>query len=820
MERYICIHAHFYQPPRENPWLEAIEEQDSAYPFHDWNERVTAECYAPNSAARILGPNGRIHEIVSNYAYISFNFGPTLLSWMEEKAPWIYQRILDADRSSAERFSGHGNAIAQAYNHMILPLATRRDKQTQVTWGIRDFEHRFGRHPEGMWLPEAAADVESLEVLAEQGIKFTILAPHQARQVRKLGPGGRWKNLDGGQIDPTRSYLCRLPSGKQINLFFYDGPISRAVAFEGLLSNGETFAQRLLGGFSANRDWPQLMNIATDGETYGHHHRHGEMALAYALHQIESENLAVITNYGEYLEKHPPSHEVEIVNNSSWSCAHGIERWHRNCGCNSGTKPGWTQEWRAPLRNALDQLREGLQEPYEKEASKLLKDPFAARERYIDVILDRSKESLDRFFTENEAHPLERDEQVRALKLLEMQRHAMLMYTSCGWFFDELSGIETVQVIMYAARAIQLAQDLFGNGSEEHFLKALARARSNVKQIGTGADIYRKLVKPAQVNLLSVGAHYAIASLFDGYTERSSIYCYDVNLLQHEQQAAGRTRAAVGRAVVCSRITLESGDMTFGVLHFGDHNVNAGVHYFRSQEEYEELQRETEQAYLNGDIAEVLRIFNKHFDNTTYNLKSLFRDEQRRIVDEVLRSTLNEADSAYRQIYEHHASLMQFLASIHAPLPYILRVTAEFVLNSRLRAAFSSENLNIGEIQELLNTVRREGIELDSAGLSFVLKKTINRIADELEQDPTLKNLARFDDALSLLKMLPFEVDLWRTQNLFFELLQRAPQVPEFQNEEAQNHLISIGERLGLYVGVFQSPVAQNGAPETVPAIA
>lgn len=820
MERYICIHAHFYQPPRENPWLEAVEQQDSAYPFHDWNERITAECYAPNSAARILGPNGRIHQIFSNYAHISFNFGPTLLSWMEEKAPGVYQRILEADKQSAQRFSGHGSAIAQAYNHMILPLANRADKQTQVIWGIQDFRRRFGRQPEGMWLPEAAVDVESLEVLAEQGIKFTILAPHQAGQVRKLGPGGRWKNVGGGQIDPTRAYACRLPSGKQISLFFYDGPISRAVAFEGLLANGETFAKRLVSGFSNSRDWPQMMHIATDGETYGHHHRYGEMALAYALHYIEMNNLATITNYGEYLEKHPPSHEVEVVNNTSWSCAHGVERWRSNCGCNSGMKPGWTQEWRAPLRNALDQLRESLKAPYEEAASKLLKNPAQARDQYVDVILDRSRPSLGKFFTAQQAHPLDAKERVEALKLLEMQRHAMLMYTSCGWFFDELSGIETVQVIMYAARAIQLAQDLFANGTEAHFLEALAKAHSNLRELGNGADIYKRWVKPAQVNLLGVGAHYAIASLFDGYEPHSSIYCYDVNLLQHQQSAAGRTRAAVGRATICSRITLESSDITFGVLHFGDHNVSAGVRYFRSEQDYEELQRDTEKAYLSADIAEVLRVLNKHFDNATYNLKSLFRDEQRRIVDQVLRSTLNEADGAYRQIYENHASLMQFLASIHAPLPHILRVTAEFVLNSRLRAAFSAENLNIGEIQDLLNTVKREAIQLDAEGLAFVLKRTVNRIGEELQNHLTLKNLARFDEALSLLGMLPFEVDLWRTQNMFFELLQRASQIPEFQNEEAQHHLISIGERLGLYVGVFQDAAASKAPAEPEAAVA
>ncbi|HEX8926951.1 MAG TPA: DUF3536 domain-containing protein, partial [Terriglobales bacterium] len=521
----------------------------------------------------------------------------------------MYQRILDSDKQSAERFSGHGNAIAQAYNHMILPLANRADKQTQVLWGIRDFEKRFARRPEGMWLPEAGCDVESLEVLAEQGIKFTVLAPHQAGQVRKLGPGGRWRNVDGGQIDPTRAYTCKLPSGRHICLYFYDGPISRAVAFEGLLSNGETFATRLLSGFSSQRDWPQLMHIATDGETYGHHHRHGEMALAYALHHIESNNLAIITNYGEYLQKHPPTHEVEIVNNTSWSCAHGVERWRSNCGCNSGMKPGWNQEWRAPLRNALDQLRDALKQPYEEAAARVLKNPALARDRYIEVILDRTKGSLDKYFAEHQAHELTKEERVTALKLLEMQRHAMLMYTSCGWFFDELSGIETVQVIMYAGRALQLAQQIFGNGFEKHFLEALANAHSNLRDLGNGAEIYERWVKPAQVDLLSVGAHYAIAGLFDGYTEHSSIYAYDVNLQQHEQRAAGRTRAAVGAAVICSRVTLEAADITFGVLHFGDHNVNAGVRYFRGQEEYDSLRNDTDQAYLDGDIAAVLRVF-------------------------------------------------------------------------------------------------------------------------------------------------------------------------------------------------------------------
>ena len=397
MDRYLCIHGHFYQPPRENPWLEAIEIQDSAHPYHDWNERITAECCAPNSASRILDGEGHIMDIVSNYAKMSFNIGPTVLSWMEKYSPEIYQAILEADRMSIEWRSGHGSAIAQVYNHLIMPLANKRDKRTQVLWGIKDFEYRFKRFPEGMWLSETAVDIETLEVLAECGIKFTILAPHQALKVRKIGTG-KWKDVSGGRIDPTRSYLCRLPSGRRINIFFYDGPISQAVAFERLLNKGEDFANRLLSGFSEVREWPQILNIATDGESYGHHHKFGDMALAYALNYIESNGIARLTNYGEHLEKQPPTHEAEIIENTSWSCMHGIERWRSNCGCNSGGHSDWNQEWRAPLREALDWLRDQLSFKFEHKAKEYLKDPLKAREEYIDIILDRSGRKYGKFF--------------------------------------------------------------------------------------------------------------------------------------------------------------------------------------------------------------------------------------------------------------------------------------------------------------------------------------------------------------------------------------------------------------------------------------
>ncbi|HMQ31312.1 MAG TPA: DUF3536 domain-containing protein, partial [Chloroflexaceae bacterium] len=386
-ERYICIHGHFYQPPRENPWLDTIEQQDSAYPYHDWNGRITAECYEQNAASRILDGGDRIVRIVNNYSRISFNFGPTLLSWLEQHAPAVYQAILDADAASMRLF-GRGSAMAQCYNHIIMPLASRRDKLTQVVWGVRDFERRFGRRPEGMWLPETAVDLETLAIMADQGIAFTVLEPHQASHCKALGEMV-WADVRGGRIDPTRPYWVRLPGERSIAVFFYDGPVSRAVAFERLLVDGATFANRIAGTFGEHRRWPQLANIATDGETYGHHHRHGDMALAFALQYIEERGLARLTNYASYLAAHPPTHEAQIVENTAWSCVHGVGRWSLDCGCNSGGSPGWRQTWRAPLRAALDWLRDALAPRFEGVGRRLLHDPWAPPDEYVELVLDR-----------------------------------------------------------------------------------------------------------------------------------------------------------------------------------------------------------------------------------------------------------------------------------------------------------------------------------------------------------------------------------------------------------------------------------------------
>jgi alpha-amylase/alpha-mannosidase (GH57 family) len=769
MERYVCIHGHFYQPPRENPWLEAIEIQDSAYPYHDWNERISAECYARNTASRILDTDGRIIDIVNNYSKISFNFGSTLLHWMERYKPGVYQAILDADKRSMERFSGHGSAIAQVYNHMIMPLANKRDKYTQVIWGIKDFQSRFGRFPEGMWLPETAVDIEALEVMAELGIKFTILAPRQAKSIKKLHDKDVFCDVSGEKIDPTMPYLYGLPSGRTITIFFYDGPISKDIAFGDLLKSGVVFANRLISAFTDSRDWAQIVHIATDGETYGHHHRFGDMALAYCLYHIESKNLARITNYGEYLEKYPPTHEVEIFENSSWSCIHGIERWRDNCGCNSGMKPGWTQAWRKPFREAMDMLRDTLIPIYEEEAPRYLRDPWEARNDYIDIVLDRSEENIELFFQQHAIENLSREQKSQVLKLLETQKNAMLMYTSCGWFFDEISGIETTQVMQYASEVILYLEALKGISLESEYLRLLEKAPSNVFK--NGAQAYEMYVKPARIDLLRVGAHYAVSSLFEEYPERTGIYCYTVDSEKYDRLEAGKLKLATGKTHISSVITWEEALISFAVLHLGDHNVNGGVRNFRSDWDFVTMYDEIKEAFDKGDVPEVIRLMDKHFGTDNYSLWHLFRDEQRRILDQILLSTLREVEVSFRQIYENTYPIKNFLQSLDIPVPKPFHVATEYILNYDLKRIFEEEDLNTEKLENLINEVKKWPLDIDKTAIGFVASSWINSGMSKLNQQPEdIELINKIVDVIKLLRQLPLELDIWKAQNIYFTI--------------------------------------------------
>jgi alpha-amylase/alpha-mannosidase (GH57 family) len=848
-ERYVCIHGHFYQPPRENPWLETVEVQDSAAPYHDWNDRITAECYAPNGASRISDRENKIIRIMNNYSRMSFNFGPTLLSWLCDFAPRAYRMILDADRTSAERHGGHGSAIAQVYNHIIMPLANERDALTQIRWGIADFEFRFGRKPEGMWLAETAVSRKVLDLMAQEGIKFTILAPHQCARVRRIAspanasapsaadsppaaaattpdPATDWVGTPDSSVNTTHPYRVELDEGRSIAVFFYDGPASRSIAFEGLLNSGESFGQRLLSVFpTPSAEHPEealLSHVATDGESYGHHHRHGEMALSYAMHWLEDNGHAKLTNYGEFLAKFPPRWAAEVVDDTAWSCSHGVERWRSDCGCNSG-RPGWNQLWREPLRGALDMLRDVTAELSEKLASTILKDVWVARDAYVSVILDRQS-SINKFLAEHQSHELSETERIAALELMELQRHTQLMYTSCGWFFDEVSGIETVQVIAYAGRVLQLAAKLFGESGatlEAKFLEMLDKAPSNVPDLGSAAEVYRRYVTGMKIGLEEVGAHYAISSIFRPYPEDGEIFCYNVHRVSHEVYSSGRGRIAIGGARIFSRITEETEQICFAVLHLGDQNISAAVRRYdpgnqQQVDAFKRLSKDIAQAMRRANLPEVIRLIDQFFHApeaahdtesapapTSYSLTSLFADEQHRIVQIILNQTVTEMEESLRKIYNDHASLLDFLTDTGITPPPALEVAANFAINASLRRAIEADPFDPEYVLSVVERANIDHIELNLQELSFIggqrMKKAMVRLEAAAAGDPQGNGaLAHALAMAETFRKVPFEVNLWGAQNIWNDLLRRSDRT--YWTTEWREDFRALGEALNIKV--------------------
>jgi len=770
MERYVCIHGHFYQPPRENPWLEEVEVQDSAYPYHDWNERITEECYWPNAASRILGPDKKIIDIVNNYTRISFDFGPTLLAWLERHEPQLYAAILEADKQSQDLFGGHGAAIAQAYNHMIMPMANSRDKRTQIVWGIQDFEARFERRPEGLWLPETAVDLETLEILAEYGIRFTILSPLQALQVRPIGTQG-WTRVDKEQIDTTRPYLCPLPSGRSIALFFYHGPTAQGVASGRLLQNGEVFTEALLAILKEDGRPAGLAHVATDGETFGHHHRYADMALAYGMHLIESRNLAKVTVYGRYLEMFPPSWEVQIQENTSWSCQHGVERWRDNCGCVFDKSMSGKQAWRRPLRRALDDLRDLLAGLYESQMAQFCPDPWAVRDAYIAVINDRAIDHVDRFLSEQTGRDLGDEEKVTALKLLEMQRNAMLMYTSCAWFFDDIAGIEAVQVLYFACRAMQLARELSGEDLETAFEAVLEQAPANAPDLANGKAVYGRLVKPNRVDLYRVGAHLAVSSMFESCPSQVDVYCYTADLESCQRHEAGLQALATGRAIITSTVVLERYAVDFAVYRFGAQDILSAVTARLPDPAFNAMQEGMRGAFDKGDTTEVIRLMNLIFGGNHYSLGDLFKDPQRRILYQLLETTLQEIEVAYRQIYQRNLTLMHLMCGLHVPLPNALTAAAEFIINQDLVRTILGDPVDLERLTDLVDEAARLSVPLDQQALQFEAGHRINGLMDRLQESP--EDIALLETTEATLRILSSVVagpNVQAGQNILFDL--------------------------------------------------
>ncbi len=489
----LCIHGHFYQPPRENPWTGEIEKQKSAAPFHDWNEKIWSECYEPNTHSQIINDDKVIVAEINNFDFLNFNFGPTLLHWLKRKHPETYKHIIDADARSVCEHNGHGNAIAMCYNHMIMPLANEHDKETQIKWALTDFKFHFGRESEGIWLPETACNENTLESLCRENISYTILDSSQALKISKFHSNISL-DVSNGNINTLHPYrwFSKINSSKFIDIFFYNGPVSKAIAFNDALMSSENLLHKINEAIIRDYNKLHLVSVATDGETFGHHKKLGERTLAFFLKVLATQNNINIVNYGEYLQKDPPQFEVQIKpgEGTSWSCVHGVKRWADDCGCGGGD--GWNQKWRKPLRDALNWLRDELIIIFETEGRKYFKNVWSARNDYILLLNDAT--SRKEFFQKKSCKKLSAKKELKAIELLEMQKYSMFMFTSCGWFFSEISGIETVKILEYASRAMELAKNICGAKLEKKFLSLLEKAPSNIKKYMNGKKIYEELV--------------------------------------------------------------------------------------------------------------------------------------------------------------------------------------------------------------------------------------------------------------------------------------------------------------------------------------
>lgn len=783
--KYICIHGHFYQPPRENAWLEQIEIQESAAPFHDWNERITNECYGPNAHARILNHENKIVDITNNYERISFNMGPTLLSWMELNDRDTYEAILKADEQGRKKFNGHGPAIAQVYNHAIMPLASRNDKETQIHWGLYDFERRFQRRSEGIWLAETAVDTETLECLADQGVTYTILAPNQAKRFRGLDV----KDWTDG-INPNKSYVVRLSGNREMRLFFYNGEVSQSVAFKGLLNNGRVFAENLYQHLNDNPEKPEVLNIATDGESYGHHHRQGEMALAYCLYHIEHNTDAQLTNYGYFLSLHEPEHEVEIHDNSSWSCAHGVERWRSDCGCQTGGDPNWDQKWRRPLREALDRLKAQLDELYERVMNRFHGSPWELRNRFIEVVFQSERRDYDEFFGKY-LHDLDEDDRTLVIRMLEMQRNAMLMFTSCGWFFNDVSGIETQQVLQYADRAIQLAERESDLDLQTSFLEVIEKGASNIPEMGTTRDIYLKLVRPKRMTLSKVGMHSAVHALFSEETYGLEVFNYTVEMTDFKKIWGGQQVLCMGRAVVQSKVTLSIKKLSFAVIYLGNHHLVGGTSNDFDEDNFRKLSERLRLNFEDSRIASVLYDIEEHFHLTRFSFFDLMKDEQKKILKDVVNDRIKDVTISVSRIAESNYSLLKLMQKQGLSIPGVLWQNLVSKLEIDLTSAISRwpENSDHKEIIHVLEEFDRWHIQ-PRESFGFKIGATLTAVLAS-----GLENLEDLMELLDKLKTHKLDVNLIQLQNFVFQKLKRG----ENGNWE------KLGRKIDLEVGSIKS---------------
>ncbi|BAQ62525.1 alpha-amylase/alpha-mannosidase [Geminocystis sp. NIES-3708] len=815
---YITVHGHFYQPPRENPYLNVIERQPSAQPFHDWNERIFYECYRNNAFARIFNNDGNIVGIVNNYEYMSFNIGATLMSWLEKYDRKVYEKIIEADHLSCQRLNGHGNAIAQVYNHIILPLANERDKYTQVRWGKADFYHRFGRQPEGMWLAETAVDYPTLEVLIAEGIKFIILAPTQAERCRPIiRENDEWLEVGGGQIDPTRPYRCYINEEDYIDIFFYDGPISGDMGFGDVLLSSHHFYSRLKSAVRGDNRPSQIISVATDGETFGHHKKDTEKCLAYAFTQEFPQQGWTVTNYAHYLSLVTPTWEVELKPVTAWSCYHGVERWKDDCGCGGGGE--YHQKWRKPLRETLNWLRDELTKVYEDVGYHYFKNPWLARDEYIQVILDRNRDTIKEFLSRHGSHILSPSEEIDALRLLEIQKNSLLMFTSCGWFFEEISRPEGTQILRYASHAVELAGEIAGVQLEKEFITRLAEAPSNIKEYGNGEGVYRQGVIPSKVNLEQVTAHYALSSLYNNYQDEETIYCYSTRQLDYQKQQIGSLTLAIGQVRLTSNITWESGHFIFAVLHLGGWDFHCCIQPFSSRLAYTQMKEELFSMLKQTSIVDLILSMSRLFGNKSFDLKHLFAEERLSIMEKLTTTTKKRLDQLYTQVYRDNYSILLAFQRDEVPIPQELQVAAEVAISYRclkVIEAINNEKPDLDNLEPYLIDLEVIAIEADDLRCKLEIpkgKKTlenlilscVQKILSQESSETLETDIQLINKLITVGKKLKLNLWLDKIQEIYYDFLhqQLLPQLSLNNGSFKKNNQLRLWIKLAEYLEIF-----------------
>lgn len=768
---FVTIHGHFYQPPRENPWTEQIERQVSATPFHDWNERINKECYHANSFAVILNPEGKIENIINNFQHISFNIGPTLMSWIREKSPCTYEAIVAADAKSREIYGGHGNAIAQVYNHTILPLARQEDKYLQILWGIEDFKSHFNRTPESIWLAETAVNLDTIDVLVEFGLKYIILSPYQAERVRSLG-GKAWKDVSPGSIDTSMPYRQFSSDGRYIDIFFYNHAISSAIGFEHLLTNSYRLAEKFRQ-FVWNPGRPILVSACTDGESYGHHEKYGEMCLAHFIKYMAPEFGLRLTNFGQFLEMNPPTHEVQIKpgpngEGTAWSCAHGVGRWIRNCGCSDGGYPSWNQDWRTPLRNAFNWLHETILGEYEKKVAPLLNDSEEARLRYIDVLKNRNKESRQKFLKQyGKTENVSADEQALVFRFLEALAQCQLMYTSCAWFFADVARLEPVQTMKYAARAIQLVERYFKADLEARFMDKLTAARSNEPSEGNGRDIYINKVKPSKISYKMIVSNFAMESFILNKFEHRQIYQYFIKAMHLEKGQKRKDPVQKGMVWVMDNYT----------------GQKLGYIYFLFMESLRDVRcyilNNKESIEFNITTVDVTE--KKLLDLTKgrfYTLKDLFIENREQIIQLAFGEQMRQIQSTLDSLFEKKLDLVETFHEVGLPIPNILKNISEYIYINRIEEYLSNTNGSVDSLQgeeivSAFQNANRLNFDLSSEKIRNKLNTVVQNLFASLKKNPHQKKAAQnIIKILDLADKFSFPLDFRRFTETAFLLLE------------------------------------------------